>query len=88
MPFDDEAEAVHLANDTRYGLAAALWTGDLSRAHRVGRQLEAGIVWVNTWYLRDLRTPFGGMKLSGVGREGGRHSMDFYTEQTNLCIKL
>ena len=88
MPFDDEDEAVALANDSRYGLAAALWTGDLSRAHRVGKQLEAGIVWVNTWYLRDLRTPFGGMKLSGVGREGGRHSLDFYTEQTNLCIKL
>lgn len=88
MPFDDEEEAIHLANDSRYGLAAALWTGDLSRGHRAARQLNAGIVWVNTWFLRDLRTPFGGMKLSGFGREGGIHSVDFFTEQTNICIKL
>ncbi len=88
MPFDNEEEAIQLANDSRYGLAAALWTGDLSRGHRVARQLNAGIVWVNTWFLRDLRTPFGGMKLSGFGREGGIHSVDFFTEQTNICIKL
>jgi len=87
-PFDEEEEAVALANDSRYGLAAALWTRDLSRAHRVARRLEAGIVWVNTWFLRDLRTPFGGMKLSGFGREGGRHSLDFFSEHTNICIKL
>lgn len=88
LPFDDEDEAVALANDSRYGLAAALWTSDLRRGHRVARRIEAGIVWVNTWFLRDLRTPFGGMKLSGLGREGGRHSLDFYTEQANICIKL
>jgi aminomuconate-semialdehyde/2-hydroxymuconate-6-semialdehyde dehydrogenase len=87
-PFDDEEEAVQLANDSRYGLAAALWTRDLSRAHRIARRLNAGTVWVNAWFLRDLRTPFGGMKLSGLGREGGRHSLDFYTELTNICIKL
>lgn len=88
LPFDDEDEAVALANDSRYGLATALWTTDLQRAHRVARRIESGVVWVNTWFLRDLRSPFGGMKLSGLGREGGRHSMDFYTEQANICIKL
>ncbi len=87
-PFDEEDEVVARANDTDYGLAAALWTGDLSRAHRVARQLEAGITWVNSWYLRDLRTPFGGMKQSGIGREGGEYSLDFYTETKNICIKL
>jgi aminomuconate-semialdehyde/2-hydroxymuconate-6-semialdehyde dehydrogenase len=87
-PFDDEAQAIQLANDSRYGLAASLWTRDLSRGHRLARRLEAGLVWVNTWFLRDLRTPFGGVKLSGLGREGGMHSIDFFTEQTNICIKL
>lgn len=87
-PFDDEAEAVHMANDSAYGLAAALWTTDLSRAHRVAQEIEAGIVWVNSWFLRDLRTPFGGVKLSGIGREGGIHSLNFYSELKNICIKL
>ncbi|MDZ7839578.1 MAG: 2-hydroxymuconic semialdehyde dehydrogenase [Gammaproteobacteria bacterium] len=87
-PFDDENEVVALANDTRYGLAAALWTENLTRAHRVAGALEAGIVWVNSWFLRDLRTPFGGMKHSGIGREGGVHSFEFYTEMKNVCIKL
>ena len=87
-PFDDEDEVVHLANDTDYGLCAAVWTNDLRRAHRVVRQLEVGIAWVNTWFLRDLRTPFGGAKLSGVGREGGIHSLNFYSELRNVCIKL
>ena len=87
-PFDSEEEAVHLANDSQYGLAAAVWTTNLARAHRVARRLEVGLVWVNTWYLRDLRTPFGGVKLSGLGREGGQHSLNFYSEPTNICIKL
>ena len=87
-PFDDEDEAVALANDSRYGLAAAVWTSGLSRAHRVAARLDVGLVWVNTWFLRDLRTPFGGVKLSGLGREGGRHSLDFYSEYRNVCIQL
>ena len=87
-PFDSEEEVVRRVNDSQYGLACALWTSDLKRAHRVAPQIEAGLVWVNTWYLRDLRTPFGGVKQSGLGREGGRHSLDFYSEITNICIKL
>ncbi|MEV8637200.1 2-hydroxymuconic semialdehyde dehydrogenase [Streptosporangium sp. NPDC051023] len=87
-PFDTEAEAVELANDSEYGLAATVWTSRLSRAHRVAQSLEAGLVWVNTWYLRDLRTPFGGVKLSGIGREGGTDSLDFYSEPTTITIKL
>jgi aminomuconate-semialdehyde/2-hydroxymuconate-6-semialdehyde dehydrogenase len=87
-PFDTEEEAIALANDTRYGLAATLWTENLSRGHRVADKLEAGIVWVNSWFLRDLRTPFGGSKQSGIGREGGVHSLEFYTELKNICIKL
>lgn len=88
VPFDSEAEGVRLANDTRYGLAASVWTGDLERGHRVGARMNTGISWVNTWYLRDLRSPFGGAGLSGIGREGGMHSMHFYTEPTNVCINL
>ncbi|NRQ35718.1 aldehyde dehydrogenase family protein [Nonomuraea sp. NN258] len=87
-PFDTEAEAVDLANGSDYGLAATLWTTNLDRAHRVAQRLEAGLVWVNTWYLRDLRTPFGGVKLSGIGREGGTQSLDFYSEPTTITIKL
>jgi aminomuconate-semialdehyde/2-hydroxymuconate-6-semialdehyde dehydrogenase len=87
-PFDDEDEAVRLANDTSYGLAASVWTTNLQRAHRVAARIEAGIVWVNSWYLRDLRTAFGGAKQSGIGREGGVHSLEFYTELRNVCIKL
>jgi aminomuconate-semialdehyde/2-hydroxymuconate-6-semialdehyde dehydrogenase len=87
-PFDSEEEAVHLANDTRYGLAAAIWTSNLQRAHRVARQMEVGIAWVNDWFLRDLRTPFGGVKLSGIGREGGAHSLAFFSEPMNICVKL
>jgi aminomuconate-semialdehyde/2-hydroxymuconate-6-semialdehyde dehydrogenase len=88
IPFDTEDEAVTLANDTDYGLAAAVWTSDLNRAHRVAGQMDVGIAWVNTWYLRELRSPFGGTGLSGIGREGGRHSLDFYTQTTNICVAL
>ena len=88
VPFDSEEEAVTLANDTDYGLAAAVWTSNLERAHRVAQQMRVGMAWVNTWYLRDLRSPFGGMGLSGIGREGGMHSFHFYTQPTNVCIKL
>jgi aminomuconate-semialdehyde/2-hydroxymuconate-6-semialdehyde dehydrogenase len=87
-PFDTEEEAIRLANDTDYGLASSIWTRDLSRAHRVGKAMEVGISWVNCWFLRDLRTPFGGAKMSGIGREGGEHSINFYSEPTNICIKL
>ena len=87
-PFDSEEQAVALANDTRYGLAAAVWTSNLQRAHRAARALEVGIAWVNDWFLRDLRTPFGGVKLSGIGREGGAHSLAFFSEPMNICIKL
>jgi len=88
IPFDTEEEAIEQANDTHYGLSATVWTNDLRRAHRVAAALEAGIIWINTWFLRDLRTPFGGMKSSGIGREGGIHSFEFYTELKNVCIKL
>lgn len=87
-PFDTEEEAVRRANDTPYGLAATVWTGDLARAHRVAGRLEVGLCWVNSWFLRDLRTPFGGAKQSGIGREGGVHSLEFYTELLNVCVKL
>jgi len=88
QPFDTEEEAIAMANDTPYGLCAAVWTQDLTRAHRMGEALEVGLVWVNSWFLRDLRTPFGGTGLSGVGREGGAHSINFYSELRNICIKL
>lgn len=88
QPFDTEEEALALANDTVYGLAATLWTSDLKRAHRVAAQIESGIVWVNTWLLRDLRTPFGGVKSSGLGREGGFEALEFFTEPQNICIQL
>ncbi|MEN9530704.1 MAG: hypothetical protein RI932_2577, partial [Pseudomonadota bacterium] len=87
-PFETEAEAIALANETEFGLAASIWTENLSRAHRVARAVEAGIVWVNGWLLRDLRVPFGGMKSSGLGREGGDWSHDFYTETKDICIQL
>ncbi len=88
IPFDDEDEAVRLANDTAYGLAAVTWTSDLERGHRVAQRMRVGMSWVNTWFLRDLRSPFGGVGLSGIGREGGEHSLHFYTQPTNVCVQL
>jgi aminomuconate-semialdehyde/2-hydroxymuconate-6-semialdehyde dehydrogenase len=87
-PFDSEEEAIAMANNTKYGLAASIWTSDLKRGHRVAQQMRAGITWVNCWFLRDLRTPFGGAGLSGIGREGGVHSLNFYSELNNICIRL
>ncbi len=88
IPFDEDAEAIAIANGTGYGLAASLWTRDLDRAHRAGAALEFGIVWINCWLVRDLRTPFGGVKSSGVGREGGVDALRFFTEPKNICIQL
>jgi len=87
-PFDTEEEAIAKANDTKYGLAASVWTTNLKRGHRVAEKLRVGITWVNCWFLRDLRTPFGGAGLSGIGREGGMHSLNFYSELNNICVKL
>lgn len=86
-PFDSEEEVLTMANSVKYGLASSVWTNDLKRAHRIAEKIEAGIVWVNCWLLRDLRTPFGGVKASGVGREGGWEAMRFFTEAKNVCIK-
>lgn len=86
-PFDTEAEVLSLANDTEYGLCASVWTENGSRANRVAEAMDVGLVWVNSWFLRDLRTAFGGAKQSGIGREGGVHSLEFYTELKNICIK-
>ncbi|MEJ7847168.1 MAG: aldehyde dehydrogenase [Pyrinomonadaceae bacterium] len=88
MPFDTEEEVLSYANSVRYGLSATLWTENLSRAHRIAAALDSGIVWINCWLLRDLRTPFGGMKDSGMGREGGFEALKFFTEEKNVCIKI
>lgn len=87
MPFETESEVLAMANASNYGLSASIWTNNLKRSMRLSRQLDVGIVWVNTWMLRDLRTPFGGMKASGLGREGGMESLRFFTETKNVCIK-
>jgi aminomuconate-semialdehyde/2-hydroxymuconate-6-semialdehyde dehydrogenase len=86
--FDSEEEALRLANDTSYGLAATVWTRDLSRSYRMGTSLNVGVVWINSWFVRDLRTPFGGTKQSGIGREGGVHSLEFYSELRNVCVMI
>ncbi|MGZ8552447.1 MAG: aldehyde dehydrogenase [Chitinophagaceae bacterium] len=88
QPFKTEAEALQLANSTSYGLAATIWTQDISKANRVAAKVESGIIWINCWLLRDLRTPFGGMKNSGVGREGGWEALRFFTEAKNVCIQI
>lgn len=88
QPFDDVEEALALANDTNYGLAATVWTSDLKKAHHVADKLHSGIVWINCWLVRDLRTPFGGVKQSGVGREGGFEALRFFTESKNICVQL
>jgi len=88
MPFDTEEEVMAYANGTNYGLSATVWTSKIGKAHRIARDLDAGIVWVNTWLMRDLRTPFGGVKSSGVGREGGFDALKFFTEQKNVCIEF
>jgi aminomuconate-semialdehyde/2-hydroxymuconate-6-semialdehyde dehydrogenase len=88
MPFETEDEVLMYANSTQYGLASVIWTTNLSRAHRVAAKIQTGIVWVNCWMLRDLRTPFGGMKNSGLGREGGMEALRFFTEPKNVCIKI
>ena len=88
IPFDSEESVLKMANSTIYGLSASIWTQNIQRAHRVARHLEAGIVWINTWMLRDLRTPFGGVKDSGVGREGGLEAFKFFSEVKNICVKL
>jgi aminomuconate-semialdehyde/2-hydroxymuconate-6-semialdehyde dehydrogenase len=88
MPFDTEEEVLGFANSVRYGLAATVWTENLSRAHRISALVESGIVWVNCWMLRDLRTPFGGVKDSGIGREGGFEALRFFTEEKNVCVKI
>ncbi|MEK6772859.1 MAG: aldehyde dehydrogenase [Bdellovibrionota bacterium] len=86
IPFETEEEVLRMANSTRYGLAASVWTQDLTKANRVAQKIEAGVVWVNTWMYRDLRTPFGGMKESGVGREGGVDALKFFSEVKNICV--
>jgi len=86
-PFDTEEEVIKLANDTPYGLCTTVWTQNLGRAHRISRRIDVGLCWINSWFLRDLRTPFGGSKQSGIGREGGVHSLEFYTDLRNVCVK-
>lgn len=88
MPFDTEEEVINAANATDYGLSATIWTENLKKAHRVSAQVKSGIIWVNCWLYRDLRTPFGGMKQSGVGREGGWEALKFFTDTKNICIRL
>ena len=85
IPFDNEEDAIQIANESDYGLSATIWTENEEKANRVSNQVEAGVIWVNCWLVRDLRTPFGGMKQSGMGREGGSEALRFFTEQKNVC---
>tara|TARA_B000000477_G_scaffold20156_1_gene17304 strand:- start:727 stop:1245 length:519 start_codon:yes stop_codon:yes gene_type:complete len=85
--FSNEKEAIEIANNTRYGLAGSIWTNDLEKANRVAESIHTGMIWINTWLHRDLRVPFGGVKDSGVGREGGKWSLSFFSEAMNICIK-
>ena len=87
IPFETEDEALGYANATDYGLASSIWSQDISRCHRLAERIHSGLVWINTWLLRDLRTPMGGMKQSGVGREGGFEALRFFTEPKNVCIQ-
>jgi len=87
-PFETEEEVLMMANSTEYGLASIIWTENISRAHRMAANIQTGIVWINCWMVRDLRTPFGGMKSSGIGREGGMEALRFFTELKNVCVKL
>ena len=87
-PFDDATAVIEAVNAAPYGLATSVWTTDLSTAHRVAGAIDVGIAWVNSWFLRDLRTPFGGAGQSGIGREGGVHGLEFYTETKNVCVQL
>ncbi len=87
QPFESDEQVIELANESEYGLSASIWTQDISRANRVAERIEAGVVWVNCWLVRDLRTPFGGVKQSGVGREGGEEAIRFFTQTKNVCIK-
>ena len=88
IPFKTEEEVIEMANSTKYGLSASIFTENISRAHRVAHSIDSGVIWINTWLLRDLRIPFGGMKHSGVGREGGFKSLEFFTEPKNICVKI
>ena len=88
IPFRDEEDVIQMANSTKYGLSASIFTENISKAHRVAAKIDSGVIWINTWLLRDLRIPFGGMKHSGVGREGGFNSLEFFTEPKNICVKI
>ena len=88
VPFEGEQDAISVANNTEYGLSASVWTTDIRRAHRMARELEVGTVWVNCWMLRDLSMPFGGVKASGIGREGGKYSLEFYSEVKTVTMAI
>lgn len=88
IPFRSEKNVITMCNSTKYGLSASIFSNNISRAHRVAAKIDAGVVWINSWLLRDLRIPFGGMKSSGLGREGGYDSLNFFTETKNVCVKI